>query len=81
MIKPLHLGTERIISLRLRTTEISANLISANEIKDEFCHQLDLLISMIPKEEHLILIGDFNTRVHTDHDVGDNCLGKFGVGK
>ncbi|XP_061910695.1 craniofacial development protein 2-like [Entelurus aequoreus] len=89
MIEPCQQGTERLLSLRLHTTTGPVNLISVyaptlsatRDTKDEFYSQLDALIDRIPKEEHLILLGDFNARVGTDHDSWPSCLGKFGVGK
>ena len=89
MIEPCQQGTERLLSLRLHTTTGPVNLISVyaptlgatGDTKDEFYGQLDSLIDRIPKEEHLILLGDFNARVGADHDSWPSCLGKFGVGK
>jgi len=89
MIEPCQQGTERLLSLRLNTTTGPVNLISvyaptlsaSKETKDEFYDQLDSLIQRIPKDEQLLLLGDFNARVGADHDSWPSCLGKFGVGK
>ena len=89
MIEPPQHGTERLLSLRLHTSTGLVNLISVyaptlgatNDTKDEFYDQLDSFISRIPKEEQLILLGDFNARVGADCDSWPSCLGKFGVGK
>lgn len=67
----------------------NATLISAyapamtnpNEIKDKFYEQLDSLISSVPQSEKLIVLGDFNARVGTDHQAWQNVIGTHGVGK
>ena len=89
IIEPPQHGTKRLLSLRLHTSTGLVNLISVyaptlgatNDTKDEFYDQLDSYISRIPKEEHLVLLGDFNARVGADYDSWPFCLGKFGVGK
>ncbi|KAG6937221.1 craniofacial development protein 2, partial [Chelydra serpentina] len=76
MVEPGQQGTERLLSLRLHTCTGPVNLISAyaptlganRDTKDEFYDQLDMIIRSIPKEGHLILLGDFNARVGADHD-------------
>ena len=82
-------GSERLLTLRLRTASGNATLVSAyaptlhsaDEVKDAFYESLNLIISKIPKQEHLVLLRDFNARVGTDHLSWAPCLGKFGVGK
>ena len=89
MIEPIADGTERLLSLRLNTSDGPATLISAYaptltsdpETKDEFYANLETLIQGTSSEEHLILLGDFNARVGTDHDSWPTCLGKHGTGK
>ncbi|KAG6925951.1 craniofacial development protein 2, partial [Chelydra serpentina] len=44
------------------------------DTKDEFYDQLDTIIRSIPKEEHLILLGDFNARVGADQTFGQPVL-------
>ena len=69
-------GNERLLTLRLHTVNGTATLVSAyaptlyraDEVKDAFYERLHLLISKTPKQEHLILLGDFNARVGTDHE-------------
>lgn len=82
-------GSERVFSLRLRTSKGCATLVSAyaptlcgeEAAKDEFYERLHHLVSSIPEHDHLILLGDFNARVGDDHEAWGNCLGKFGYGK
>ena len=67
----------------------TATLISAyaptmtnpEDIKDKFYEELDSLISAVPKNEKLIVLGDFNARVGTDYTTWDRVLGRHGVGK
>ena len=67
---------DRLMTLRLPLgNKKSATLISiyaptmtnTDEIKDTFYEQLDALIAAIPKNDKLILLGDFNAIVGTDH--------------
>ena len=89
MIEPIADGTERLLSLRLNTSDGPANLISVyaptltsdQELKDKFYSDLENLILGIPKQEHLILLGDFNARVGNDNDSWPTCLGRHGIGK
>ena len=89
MVAPCQQGTERLLTLRLHTTTGPAYLISAYaptlnatmQTKDEFYNQLDSLLSSISKDEHVILLGDFNARVGADYTSWPSCLGRFGTGK
>jgi hypothetical protein len=47
----------------------------------KFYEELDSVISSVPKPEKLIILGDFNARVGTDHKIWDEILGVHGVGK
>ena len=82
-------GSERLLTLRLHTSEGFVTLISAyaptevspKEDKDLFYEQLVSLVKTIPPHEPVILMGDFNARVGVDYRscpriVGEN---KFGV--
>ena len=82
-------GTERLLSLRLNTTAGPLTLVSVyaptmsatSDTKDEFYENLAAIISSVPNNEQLVLLGDFNARVGADHDTWPSCLGQFGVGK
>ena len=88
MIEPGEVGTERILTLRLHTTDGPVSLISVyaptlhstQEAKDEFYDQLQSVIQKIPTTESLLLLGDFNARVGVDHASWPRCLGRFGIG-
>jgi len=88
MIEPGEGGTERILSLRLQTTDGPVNLVSVyaptlystQEAKDQFYDELQAVIQRIPDTEQLLLLGDFNARVGADHDSWPNSLGQFGIG-
>ena len=49
--------------------------------KNEFDENLAAIISSVPNNEQLVLLGDFNATVGADHDMWPSCLGQFGVGK
>lgn len=82
-------ATERLISLRLNTTDGTINLLcvyaptlaAPDDIKEHFYTQLDSTIKAFPQNEDLIILGDFNARVGGDNDAWPSCLGNFGVGK
>ena len=49
--------------------------------KVKFYNDLDDFISATPRTDKLILLGDFNARVGTDHPTGKGVIGPEGVGK
>ena len=56
-------------------------LTSPAEAKDKFYDDLGALITAIPEQEPIFLLGDFNARVGADHSSWSPYLGQFGVGK
>ena len=82
-------GNKKLLTLRLHTVNGTATLVSAyaptlyrtDEVKDAFYNRLQFLISKTRKQDHLIMLVDFNARVGTDHESWTPCLGKFGIGK
>ncbi|KAL8568047.1 hypothetical protein ACOMHN_000271 [Nucella lapillus] len=56
-------------------------MTNPDEIKDRFYEELDSLMASVPQSEKLIILGDFNARVGTDHQTWDRIIGKHGVGK
>ena len=89
MVGPGSTKSERIMHMKLNTDLGTTNLLSAyaptltssSDAKDAFYGQLEEAIKHIPKNEALILLGDFNARVGNDQGSWPNCLGHFGVGK
>ena len=57
-------------------------MTNPEEVKDQFVYeQLDALIAAVPKFEKLIILGDFNARVGTDHHTWSGVIGQQGTGK
>ena len=89
MVEPGSGGSERLLTIRLNTTEGPVNLVSVYaptlfstpDAKDEFYENLASTIRNISSTEQLVLLGDFNARVGADIDSWPSCLGPFGVGK
>lgn len=50
-----------------------------DEVKDKFYDDLDSVISATPLGDKLIILGDFNARVDTDHQTCKGVIGKEGV--
>ena len=66
------------------TTIVSAyapTMTNPDEVKDKFYNDLDDVISTTPRKDKLILLGDFNARVGTDHQTWEGVIGPEGVGK
>ena len=71
------------------TNKQNAILISAyaptmtnpEEVKDQLYEQLDALIAAVLKFEKLIILGDFNARVRTDHHICPGVIGQQGTGR
>jgi len=88
MIEPGKEGSERILSLRLHTSDgpvtlfsvYAPTLYSTHEAKDQFYDQLQSTIQKVPSVDSLILLGDFKASVGEDYSSWPNCLGPFGVG-
>nr|XP_027220778.1 craniofacial development protein 2-like [Penaeus vannamei] len=68
-------GSVSLISIHAPT------LTSSAELKDKFYYDLNAITRSVPDKQTLLIAGDFNARVGTDHDPWPTCLGKFGTGK
>ena len=64
-----------IISFYART------MTNPDEVNDNFYDDLDSVISGAPRTDKLILFGDFDARVGTDHQTWEGVIGSEGVGK
>ena len=51
------------------------------DAKDKFHEDIDSFISSVPQNDKFILLGNFNARVGSDHQVWERVLGKQGIGK
>lgn len=84
-------ANDRLISLRIPlshgkkfATIISAyapTMTNPDEVKDKFYEELNMLITSVPKQDKLIILGDFNARVGSDSDSWNGTIGKHGIGK
>ena len=81
---------DRLMTLRLplsgnkHATIVSAyapTMTNPDEVKDKFYDDLDNVISATLCTDKLILLGDFNARVGTDHQTWEGVIGPEGVGK
>ena len=79
---------DRLMTLRLPLSDNKyATIVSVNaptmtnpdEVKDKFYNDLDDVISATPRTDKLILLGDFNARVGTDHQTWEGVKGPEGV--
>ena len=55
-------------------------LTQSQEVRERFYHELNQILDKIPPHDKLLLLGDFNARVGTDHEGWEGVLGKHGVG-
>ena len=81
---------ERLMTWRIplakghHATLISAyapTLDSDNDTKESFYDLLDNTLRRIPRKDKILLLGDFNARVGTDHNTWKGVLGRHGTGK
>ncbi|VDL96589.1 unnamed protein product [Schistocephalus solidus] len=49
-------------------------------VKEKFYEDLKALLVTVPKADKLIVLGDFNTRIGTDHAAWQGVLGPHGLG-
>ena len=83
--------SDRLMTLKLplsgnkHATIVSAyapTMTNPDEVKNKFYNDLDDVISATPRIDKLILLGDFNARVGTDHQTWEGVItGPEGVGK
>ena len=71
---PLEGSTLSIISAYAPT------LAQSDETKDKFYGELSDAINKVPSSHKLLVMGDFNARVGTDHTSWENTIGRHGVG-
>ena len=80
---------DRLMTLRLPlqgkkfATIISAyapTMTNPDDIKEKFYEDLNSILSSVPKQDKLILLGDFNARVGQDHESWAGVLGTQGIG-
>jgi len=80
---------DRLMSLRLPlpgkkyATIISAyapTMTNPDEVKDRFYEELGAMITSVPNEDKLIVLGDFNARVGTNDQTWEGIIGKNGIG-
>ena len=87
-IEPPANGSDRILTMRLNTTTgpvtficaYAPTLTAVPEVKDEFYENLSDTIQKVSTKDQIILLGDFNARVGSDHEAWPMCIGKFNVG-
>lgn len=80
---------ERLITLRMPVnskryvTIIGAyapTMTNEEPVKEQFYNDLSTLIVNTPKEDKLIILGDFNARVGSDHASWPKTIGRHGIG-
>ena len=74
MSLPLEGGTLDIISAYAPT------LPQSDEIKESFYGSLSDAINAVPSAHKLLVLGDFNARVGSDHISWENTIGRHGIG-
>ena len=81
---------DRIMTMRLPlqqkmyTTFLSVyapTMTNTEEVKEEFHSNLRETIRLVPSNDRLILVGDFNAKVDSDTEKWRGVLGSHGVGK
>ncbi|KAK0131440.1 Craniofacial development protein 2 [Merluccius polli] len=80
---------ERLMTLRLPLAKsrfatlvsvYAPTLNSEEGVKDRFYDNLCATLQSIPRNDKIILLGDFNARVGTNHEVWQGVIGRHGVG-
>ena len=56
-------------------------MTNPDDVKDKFYNDLNSVISATPRTDKLILLGDFNASVGTDHQTWEGEIGTEGTGK
>ncbi|VDL90211.1 unnamed protein product [Schistocephalus solidus] len=66
--------------VRQHHQRLSSPMTSCDAVKDKFYEDLHALLATVPKEDKLIVLGDFNARVGMDHAAWEGVLGPRGLG-
>ena len=72
------LGKSRHLSI---LSAYAPTLTSSDETKEQFYQKLDEVLQATPKNDKLVILGDFNARVGKDSGSWEKVLGNHGVGK
>ncbi|BHF61707.1 hypothetical protein SprV_0100468300 [Sparganum proliferum] len=54
-------------------------MTNSNAVRDKFYEDPHALLASVPKADKLIVLGDFNARVGTDHTAWRGVLGRHGL--
>ena len=79
--------SERLITIRIslskdrHATIISAYAPTMTHTDESFYEDLDRAIREAPRNDKLIILGDFNARVGCESDMWRKVIGKHGIGK
>lgn len=82
MVETPDIDSKRLLTCRLHIHDGPVTLIrpyapaltSIPGTKNRFYANLSSVIKTIPSKEHLVLLGDFNARLGSDHDSWPSCL-------
>ena len=80
---------ERLMTMSLPLENSTLDIISAyaptlaqsDETKERFYTTLSDIIKDVPSSHKLLVMGDFNARVGTDHSNWEHVIGKHGIGR
>ena len=56
-------------------------MTNPDEVKEKLFDDLDSVICAAPRTDKILLLGDFNAGVGTDHQTWEGVIGSEGVGK
>nr|VZI50120.1 unnamed protein product [Spirometra erinaceieuropaei] len=83
---------DRLMSLRLHLhlplgggkfaiiiSAYAPTMTNPDAVRDKFCEDLHALLATVSKANKLIVVGDFNSRVGTDHNAWRGVLGPHGL--
>lgn len=89
LMEPPKSINDRLMTLRLHTAKdkflhlisvYAPTLPSSEDVKQKFYDELRNVLAKIPTTDKIILLGDFNARVGTEHEAWTDVLGRHGVG-
>ena len=56
-------------------------LLASDDDKDQFYEMIDAELQRVPTADKLLLLGDFNAKVGTDHVAWEGVMGCHDIGK
>ena len=56
-------------------------MTNLEEVRDRFYEEIESITTSMPRNNKLIILGDFNAHVGTNLQIWEGTMGRYGIGK